>query len=173
MKRAALLAIVVAGILCACQSGRAEGARAWTCQYSVRIPPTEKPGTARTAVIYAARGETQSFQVAVHASGGKLTGLNFSVSNLYGIQQDDHGGWDFTGRLISQKKPILYRKKYMTVLAHSSTWNGPPSLPITNIDIFPDALIPFIDPARKTVRRRHLYCGALECCGCSQCGFLG
>jgi hypothetical protein len=98
-------------------------------------------------VIYAARGETQSFQVAVHASGGKLTGLNFSVSNLYGIQQDDHGGWGFTGRLIAQKNVILYREKYMTVLAHSPTWNGPPNLPITNIDTFPDALIPFIDPA--------------------------
>lgn len=98
-------------------------------------------------MIYAARGETQSFQVAVHASGGKLTGLNFSLSNLYGIQRDDHGGWGFTGRLISQKNLILYREKYMTVLAHSPTWNGPPNLPITNIDTFPDALIPFVDPA--------------------------
>jgi hypothetical protein len=66
---------------------------------------------------------------------------------LYGIQRDDHGGWGFTGRLISQKNLILYREKYMTVLAHSPTWNGPPNLPITNIDTFPDALIPFVDPA--------------------------
>jgi hypothetical protein len=45
------------------------------------------------------------------------------------------------------KNLIRYREKYMTVLAPSPTWNGPPNLPITNIDTFPDALIPFVDPA--------------------------
>ena len=30
---------------------------------------------------------------------------------------------------------------------HSPTWEGPPNLPITNQNTFPDPLIPFIDPA--------------------------
>lgn len=98
------------------------------------------------AVIHAARGEYQSFQVAVHAPAGGLTDLNFSVSNLYRIERNENGGENLGG-MIHEKNLVLYREKYMTVLQHSPTWNGPPNLPITNIDTFPDALIPFIDPA--------------------------
>ena len=140
-------------------------------QYSSPVFPNRKARYSKDGCDLLPAAKLNTLQLAVHASGGKLTGLNFSLSNLYGIQQDDHGDWDFTGRLISQKNPILYREKYMTVLAHSPTWNGPPNLPITNIDTFPDALIPFIDRPRKTACRRHLYRRALECCGCSQWGF--
>jgi hypothetical protein len=59
MMKAGLLAVVVAGILCACQIGRAEGPRAWVAASTLaRISPTEKPGTARTAVIYCPRRDS-------------------------------------------------------------------------------------------------------------------
>ncbi len=49
-------------------------------------------------------------------------------------------------KIIPAANVILYREKYMTILQHSPTYNGPPNLPITDINTFPDALIPFIDP---------------------------
>ena len=52
---------------------------------------------------------------------------------------------------------ILYREEYITVKSHSpitnedsglpfTTDNGVAIVPITNVDTFPDPLIPFIDP---------------------------
>lgn len=150
MKKIWMSLAVVGGVFAGSQTMLAERPIVWVAPSSlVRIAPTEKPGRMRTAVIYAAREETQSFQVAVHASGSDLTDVNFSVSSLYRIRKDGLSGEDRDAdrEIIPSKNLTLYREKYMTVLEHSATWNGPPNLPITNIDRFPDALIPFIDPA--------------------------
>jgi hypothetical protein len=96
----------------------------------------DAPGVRTDVLIHSARGEYQSFQVAIQAPPGGLTGVNFSVSNLVGPN----------GAVISGKNQILYREWYLTVKRHSPTYNGPPNLPITNVDTFPDALIPFLDP---------------------------
>ena len=46
------------------------------------------------------------------------------------------------GVVLSEANLTLYREWYVTVKHHSPMYNGPPNLPITNIDTFPDALIP-------------------------------
>ena len=149
MKNIWLLVSIVAGAFIPSQPLLAEGPIVWVPPSSlVRITQTEKPGSTKTAVIYAARGEYQSFQVAVQAPAGDLTGLKFSISDLVccetksGINVDGS-----TGQTIPHANLILYREKYLTILQHSPTYNGPPNLPITNDNTFPDALIPFIDPA--------------------------
>ncbi len=140
MKKIGLFISVIVGILIASQTVLAEGPIAWVVPSTlIRVTQTEKPGTQVRAAIYAARGEYQSFQVAVQAPAGGLTDLNFSVSDLVMAGSDD--------ARIPRENVVLYREKYMTVLVHSPTYNGPPNLPITSVDTFPDALIPFIDPA--------------------------
>lgn len=139
MNKTWLYAPVAMAILMVSQGLLAEGPIAWVVPSTLeRVTRTQKPGTQTGVAICAARGEYQSFQIAVQAPAGGLTNVNFSVSELVMPK---------TGARIPQKNVVLYREKYMTVLAHSPTWNGPPNLPITNIDTFPDALIPFIDPA--------------------------
>ena len=82
-------------------------------------------------------GNTNPFQVAIQAPSGGLTNVNFSVSKLVGPR----------GAVLSRTNLILYREWYVTVKHHSPTYNGPPNLPITKVQTFPDALIPFLDPA--------------------------
>ena len=143
MKKIWMFLAVAVVIFAGSQPVLAERPIVWVAPSSlVRIAPTEKPGEMHTAVIYAARGESQSFQVAVQAPASDLTDMNFSVSNLYRIRNDRLPGEDRDADrdIIPGGNLTLYREKYMTVLEHSATWNGPPNLPITNIDTFPDAL---------------------------------
>jgi hypothetical protein len=102
-----------------------------------RVGPREAPGFRTEVVIRAARGEYESFQVAIQAPSGGLTNVNFSASELVGPR----------GAILSAVNLILYREWYVTVKYHSPTYNGPPNLPITKVRTFPDALIPFLDPA--------------------------
>ncbi len=102
-----------------------------------RVGSTDAPGVKSNVVIRTARGEFQSFQVAIQAPSGGLTNVNFSVSKLSGPR----------GAVVSRANLTLYREWYLTVRHHSPSYSGPPNLPITNIDTFPDALIPFVDPA--------------------------
>jgi hypothetical protein len=102
-----------------------------------RVGPTDAPGSRTNVMIHAARAEFQSFQVAIQAPEGGLTNVNFLVSDLVGSN----------GAVISAQDLVAYREFYVTVKHHSPTYNGPPNLPITNVRTFPDALIPFIDPA--------------------------
>jgi len=101
-----------------------------------RVGPTDLPGVRADALIRAARGEYQSFQIAIQAPRGGLTNVNFSVSRMVGPR----------GAVLPRTNLILYREWYVTVRHHSPTYNGPPNLPITEVRTFPDALIPFLDP---------------------------
>jgi hypothetical protein len=131
----------VAGALVVFPPLMAEGPIAWVPSSTLlRVFPAQKPGSTTTATLYMARGETQSFQVAVHAPASGLTGVRFSVSDLV----ENTGSSEV--ETISASNLVLFREKYMTVLEHSPTYNGPPNLPITNANAFPDALIPFVDP---------------------------
>ncbi|MGD0414292.1 MAG: glycoside hydrolase domain-containing protein [Terriglobales bacterium] len=121
-------------------NSRASGATpiVWVVPSSLhRVGPTDAPGVGTVAVIRAARGEYQSFQVAVQAPGGGLTNVSFSVSQLVSSR----------GVALPRTNVVLYREWYVPVKHHSPTWNGPPNLPITSVNTFPDALIPFLDPA--------------------------
>jgi len=136
MKKNVIVTLVWIVVVCC----RALGATpiVWVVPSSLhRVGPTDAPGGKTNVVIQAARGEFQSFQVAIHAPGDGLTNVNFSVSKLVGSH----------GAMISAANLILYREFYLTVKHHSPTYNGPPNLPITKVRTFPDALIPFLDPA--------------------------
>lgn len=136
MKKAASFLAIVWIVLVCCKAFGA-GPIVWVVSSSLqRVGPMDAPGVRTDVLIHSARGEYQSFQVAIQAPPGGLTGVNFSVSNLVGPN----------GAVISGKNQILYREWYLTVKRHSPTYNGPPNLPITNVDTFPDALIPFLDP---------------------------
>ena len=147
MRNSQLLVGIAIAMFAASPVAIAQGPVAWVPSSTlIRVGPKDKPGNSAIAQVYAARGEYQAFQVAAHAHAGALTNLKFSVSNLYRLGADSEKA-DAAEDVIPQENLILYREHYLTVLEHSPTWNGPPNLPIANIDTFPDALIPFIDPA--------------------------
>ena len=124
--------------LIACSGALGATPVVWVVPSSLlRVGPNDAPGERTEAVIHAAGGEYQSFQVAIRAPEGGLTRINFSVSNLVGPN----------GEELSRENLALYREWYITVKKHSPTYNGPPNLPITHVHTFPDALIPFVDPA--------------------------
>ena len=122
----------------ACYSAFGAPPIVWVVPSSLhRVGPTDAAGCRTNVMIRAARGEFQSFQIAIQAPDGGLTNVNLSVSKLAGSR----------GAVISEANLILYRESYITVRQHSPTYNGPPNLPITKVQTFPDALIPFVDPA--------------------------
>ncbi len=85
MKNIWLLVSIAAGAFTTSQPLLAEKPIVWvTSSTLVRVSPTEKPPskTTTTALIYAARGEVQSFQVVIQAPVGGLTNVRFSVSDL-------------------------------------------------------------------------------------------
>ena len=131
-------ALTIAVILIVCCRVFSAPPIVWVVPSSLqRIGPSDAPGAGTNVVIHAARGEYASFQVAIQAPGGGLTNVNFSVSKLVGPHF----------QVLSRENLILYREWYVTVKHHSPTYNGPPNLPITKVRTFPDALIPFLDPA--------------------------
>ena len=115
----------------------------------VRIGPKDSPGSGTKVDIHGGRGEYVDFQVAVHAPNGGLTNLNFSTSTLKGLD----------GTQIASQNLVRYRESYITLAPgeHSSTEgevtglpfnsnNGVANVPITDVNTFPDGLIPFVDP---------------------------
>ncbi|MBV9481208.1 MAG: DUF4091 domain-containing protein [Acidobacteria bacterium] len=135
MKKAAGLTIVWLAILST--SAFAATPTVWVVPSSLkRVRPMDAAGGEKNALVHAARGEYESFQIAIQAPRSGLTNVNFSISSLVGPR----------GVVISRENLILYREWYVTVKHHSPTYNGPPNLPITNVNTFPDALIPFRDP---------------------------
>ena len=116
----------------AAESGRGTPV-AWVVASTVRVPIAARAGVRTAARLDAARGETESFQVSVRAWGGPLTGVSVSVSPL---RRD--GGGEISGRNVA-----LYREHYVRVARHSPNWSGRPM----TWAWFPDALVPFVDPA--------------------------
>ena len=113
-------------------AGSAGTPLAWVMPSTVRIPSWSAPGHRTAASIEALRGETESFQVAVRAVGGSVSGVSMTVSALAGP-----GGSRIGGRSIA-----LFREQYVRVPHHSPAWSGRP----VAWPSFPDALVPFVDP---------------------------
>jgi Domain of unknown function (DUF4091) len=131
---------VIAWVFAAGCAALAAAPIVWVVPNSLlRVYPTDPPGSGTAVTIYCARGEYCAFQVAVQAPAGGLTKVNFSASSLTGPG----------GATIPSSDLIAYREQYITVQQHSPTnsGGGPPNLPITNQNTFPDPLVPFIDPA--------------------------
>ncbi|MGL5810859.1 MAG: glycoside hydrolase domain-containing protein [Nocardioides sp.] len=106
---------------------------AWTVNGMTRLARNAPVGKGTSAVISAARGETEPYQIGVRASGAELTGGDLTVSELSGP-----GGAE-----IPASASIRYREHFVPVPIHSPDVSGP----VLTDNEFPDALLPFVDPA--------------------------
>src|SRR6185503_3317918 len=95
----------------------------------------DSAGTGTQATLSAARGEYESFQIAIQAPQGGLTNVNASISDLSGPN----------GAVIAKSNFSLFREKYVYVRQSSPNWGGA-NQPL-GAGWYPDALIPFADPS--------------------------
>ena len=107
----------------------------WATPALSRTGPADAPGALTPLSLYAARGESESFQVIVRAPASGLTSVDVSVSDLTGP----------SGVIIPHSQVTLYREYYTTVSSSSLDLGGanrplPPGA-------YPDGLIPFTNPA--------------------------
>jgi len=108
---------------------------AWVAPSLVRIGPSDAAGTLTEMELYAARGESESFQVIVRAPAGGLTNVRVSASNLTGPGAS----------VIAARNLSLFREHYVYLAQASPDWRGtnrPSGVP----GWFPDGLIPSVDP---------------------------
>ena len=120
----AFLAILFAG-------GRIEAHPiVWVVPALARVAPEEAPRDTRQIVLWAGRGEYESFQVVVRGPAGGLTGATISVSGLSGP----------AGQIISRENVQIYREQYVHIARGSPDRGG------TNRPLGPgwyaDALLP-------------------------------
>ncbi len=85
--------------------------------------------------LYAARGETEAFQIAVAAPADGLSNVEVEVSELTNSQ----------GEAIARENITLYREHYVEVTHSSPTYFGDRNPPLGK-GWYPDGLIPFVDP---------------------------
>jgi Glycoside hydrolase 123, catalytic domain/Glycoside hydrolase 123 N-terminal domain len=103
----------------------------WTAPSLVRIGQGDPPGPSIAASIAAARGESESFQVAIRAPAGGLSNVNVTPSGLAGPD----------GSHLDAANLTLYREHYVYVNRSSPDRHGP-NKPI-GAGWYPDALVPF------------------------------
>jgi Domain of unknown function (DUF4091) len=91
------------------------------------------------ASIEAARGETESFQIKVKAGAAPFSNVSLSLSEFTS-----------TGGSIGKESIVLYREHYTPISATTVVWDE--AFPIKSLGKgrYPDALIPFVDPATNT-----------------------
>ncbi len=106
----------------------------WSTSSLVRTGRNDAAGAGAQAVISAARGEYESFQIAIQAPAGGLTNVNASISDLAGPG----------GAVIAKSNFSLFREQYVYVTQSSPNWSGA-NQPL-GAGWYPDGLIPFADP---------------------------
>ncbi len=100
----------------------------WAIPSLERVGPTDSAGSATSIDLYAAKGETESFQIVVRAPAGGLTNVNVLAPDLGGPQ------------------PTLYREHYVYLTHGSGDWASNINRPL-GPGWYPDGLIPFVNPA--------------------------
>lgn len=116
------------------RAARAASLVAWTLHDATRLRPNSAPRTGEAAIaLAAARGETVSFQIAVRAPAGGLTGVTLSAQPFAGASAAH-------GAIAS----VLYRE-YFVNIPHASPLGGRPQS--LGAGVYPDGLIPFVDPS--------------------------
>src|SRR5262245_2910252 len=122
---------IVAWLLLAPASGAADppALSVWTLDGLQRVRPEDPPREGHVARIRAARGEWEPFQVALRASGHPIRALTAEVSDLAGA-----------GAAIPRGNIRLYREHFVYLRRPSARSEAAPGL-------YPDALLPFVDPA--------------------------
>ena len=104
---------------------------AWVIPSFERVGPTAAAGSVTEIILYAARGEYESFQIVVRAPVGGLTNVNLAAPDL--------GGPTVT----------LYREHYVYLSSGSSDYATNQNKPL-GPGWYPDGLIPFVNPATGT-----------------------
>ncbi|MBI5148793.1 DUF4091 domain-containing protein [Candidatus Pacearchaeota archaeon] len=107
----------------------------WTEKSMIRINQTADKtpaGTSKTITLYAAKGETESFQIGIQGPTDGLTNVNVAAPNLIGPST------------ILSPNITLYREHYVNVTkgVTASYYKG-----ALGPGMYPDALIPFKDSA--------------------------
>lgn len=108
--------------------------RAWVLDGMERPTRRAAPQDRSAITISAARGETEPFQIAVHAEGGRLTNGDLEVSALLGPGD----------AVIPTSAIARYREHFVRVRRHSPDYH--PGYEPLSRRWFPDALLPFTDP---------------------------
>jgi len=122
-------------------SSRAAGLQVWTVDALERVDRAKRPhrGPRDLIHVYAARGEYESFQIAIRAEGQDAKNVRVGVEDFVGIGK------------IPAASVTLYREHYVQVPVASPTAHGSNSSLGTGW--YPDALIPIenavIDPSAK------------------------
>lgn len=109
--------------------------RIWVQDSLEHIMLDEHPQDVSNIHLYAARGEYESFQIAINAPKDDFTVANVEISDLKG----------FGDRVLSKSDITLYREHYVEVTKPSPTWGGTKVKPLGK-GWYPDGLIPFVDP---------------------------
>lgn len=103
-----------------------------------RVGQHDVPGSELRARLWAARGESESFQVIVRAQPENgLTNVNLTVTDLTNP----------SGAMIPYPQLALFREQYVRISPSSPNWGGSnqPLVP----GWYPDGLIPFVDPETR------------------------
>jgi hypothetical protein len=106
----------------------------WIADSLTRIGLNDAPGSSSMAEIWAARGETESFQIAIAGGAAGVNSANVSISDLAGPG----------GATIPHSNVALFREHYVNVTSSSPDWGG--SNRPHGGGWYADGLIPFIDP---------------------------
>ncbi len=97
---------------------------------------TSAPAGAPTSIdLAAARGEYESFQIIVHAPSEDLSHVDVQAADLVGP----------SGQTLSRENVTFYRERYVYVSHPSPNWGG--ANRSLGAGWYPDALIPFVNPA--------------------------
>jgi hypothetical protein len=99
----------------------------WVTHATVKIRPTDAPGTGTQAQIAAAGNEFEAFQVAVHGGNSGAVAVSMSAPTLTGPG----------GATIPAANVRLYREEYLTTQYASNSE--------VSVGDWPDALIPDVD----------------------------
>ncbi|OGK14161.1 hypothetical protein A3B40_01195 [Candidatus Roizmanbacteria bacterium RIFCSPLOWO2_01_FULL_37_16] len=115
----------------------AAGPIVWLEDGMTRVLKNSPVKSDTTITLYTAKNEYEAFQIIVKAPAGNgLTNVNVSISNLTGPN----------GAVLSSGNLTLYREHYLNVSQGSKHHNGETNAPL-GPGWYPDALIPFKDPA--------------------------
>ncbi len=128
-----VLCVLVPVMLVLAGQPSAAAPHVWVVSSLERVAPDAAPGTGHEVLLYAARGEYESFQIVIRASDGGLTNVNVSAPDLVGQG----------GSRVARSNITLYREHYVYVSKSQHGGQNRSEGP----GWYPDGLIPFVDPA--------------------------
>jgi hypothetical protein len=133
-RKTSLLSTFALGISAFATLAHADNPAVWTAPSLHRVGMSDPSNGGAPAKLWAARGESESFQIVVNGGSKGLSHVNVTVSDLSGPE----------GAAIPKTSFTLYREKYMHVTSSSPNWKG--SNQPRGAGWYADALIPFNDP---------------------------